>query len=95
MPKYSLKELEAMDVLPDDCNAEADKYAKTFLDPGLMAMMKLFREKSFSEGYGEATHLKNGSPAVIFTFTAGICKHASPIVWLDKNNVAKGSIKFY
>jgi hypothetical protein len=95
MLKYLLKELEACEVLPEDCNEEAEAYASTFKNTGLMAMMKMFREKKVTEGFGEATLLKNGSPVVIFTFTAGICKHASPLLWFDNDNVAKGSIKFY
>lgn len=95
MPKYSLKELENFSVLPDDCNEDAEKFARQYLNPALLVTMAKFRKKEITEGYGEATLLKNGSPQVIFTFTAGICKHASPIVWIDKDNVAKGSIKFY
>lgn len=95
MQKYSFKDLEEMKALPEDCNEEAEQYAKTFLSTGLMAMMKLFRERKITDGYGEATLLKNGSPQVIFSFSAGVCKHASPLLWVDKDNVAKGSIKFY
>ena len=96
MSKYNLRDLMEMSVLPVDCNQEAEDYARKFVDAGLMVMMKKFREKAFCDGYGEATHLgEGGSPEVIFAFTAGICKHASVLVWIDSKNVAKGSKKFY
>jgi hypothetical protein len=94
--KYSIAELDKMTVLPEDCNEIAEAYAEQFRDPGLMVMLRMFREKKITKGYGEATHLgKTGSPDAIFSFQAGVCKHASPIHWFDKTNVAKGSVKFY
>jgi hypothetical protein len=94
--KYTLSELDRMDVLPVDCNEVAEAYAREFHDAALMAMMKMAREKKVTKGYGEATHLgTNGSPAVIFSFQNGICKHASPLHWFDAKNVFKGSVKFY
>ena len=45
MQKYSLKELESMAVLPDDCNAEAEKYARQYLNPALLVTMAKFRNK--------------------------------------------------
>jgi hypothetical protein len=96
MSKYTLAKLNGIDVLPVDCNAEADRLAMQYKDAGLMAMMKLFREKKITGGYGEATHLNaGGSPEIIFSFQRGICKHASPLKWVDQRNVAKGSIKFF
>ena len=94
--KYSFEDLNRRDVLPLDTNARAEEYARTLQDPGLMAMMRMFREKKITDGYGEATHLSGtGTPDVIFSFQNGICKHASPLVWIDGKNVAKGSIKFF
>lgn len=94
--KYTWQQLESMDTLPEDCNAIAEAYAREFKDPGLMTMLKMFREKKITKGYGEATHIGvSGTPDVIFTFQKGICKHASPLMWIDKHNVAKGSVKFY
>jgi hypothetical protein len=96
LSKYKFTEIDALDVLPVDCNEGAEKIALEYNDAGLMAMLRLYREKKITSGYGEATHLnKNGQPEIIFSFQNGICKHASPIVWVDGKNVAKGSIKFY
>jgi hypothetical protein len=96
MSKYKLSELENVEVLPIDCNSEAESVAIKYGDAGLMAMLNLYREKKITDGYGEATHLnKNGQPEIIFSFQDGICKHASPLIWIDGRNVAKGSVKFY
>ena len=96
MSKYTLADLMDTDVLPDDCNSEAEMYAAEFRDAGLMVAMRYMREKRMTNGYGEITHLgANGSPLAIFAFQAGICKHASPVVWIDQKNVVKGSKKFY
>jgi len=94
--KYTVSDLEKMDVLPLDANSAAEQFARKYNDAGLMAMMRMFREKKITGGFGEATHLNDaGSPIVIFSFQRGICKHASPIEWVDGRNVAKGSVKFY
>jgi hypothetical protein len=94
--KYTLKELEDMDVLPDDCNAIADAYARQFKDPGLIVAMNKMRRREITKGYGEVNHLgKDGRPDAIFSFQKGVCKHASPLIWIDTFNVVKGSIKFY
>ncbi len=95
MQKYNLNELEALDVLPDDCNAGAEEFAATFKDPVLMTQMTYFRQKKLTDGYGKVTVFENGVPIVVFKFTFGVCVHAIPVVWFDAKHMNEGSIKFY
>jgi len=96
MPKYSHNDLWNADELPEDCNEEAEAYAKEFLSPELMLAMKVMRERKFSNGYGKITHLsKSGVPEVIFKFQRGICEHASPLKWIGDKTVIQGSFQFY
>jgi hypothetical protein len=45
--------------------------------------------------YGEITHLNgNRAPDIIFSFADGVIKHASPLIWINEENVVKGSVKF-
>jgi len=96
MSKYTYDEVKDLAVLPDDVNETAEGYAKNFNSPGLMVALYKMRKKEVTNGYGEVTHLGNsGRPDVVFKFEKGICKHASPLMWIDKETVIKGSIPFY
>jgi hypothetical protein len=96
MPKYTHDELWKAEVLPEDCNEEAEAYAKTFLSAELMTAMVMMRERKVSNGYGKVTHMsKTGVPDVVFKFQRGICEHASPLIWLGDKTVIQGSYQFY
>jgi hypothetical protein len=94
--KYSFAEIKDLDILPVDCNEEAEAFAREFKSPALMAGLRLMREKKVTGGFGELTYLNdNHAPVAIFAFHAGICKHISPMHWVDSKTVIKGSIKIY
>jgi hypothetical protein len=94
--KYSLDELFAMHELPIDANAEAEQYAEKFSDGALMVAMEMLRGRKITQGFGELTHFDTtGKPDCIFKYQKGVCVHISPIEWIDKKNVIKGSIKIH
>jgi hypothetical protein len=96
MPKYSFYELYHVDILPDDCNAEAEAYAREFLCPELMVAMGKMRKREITEGYGKITQVsKTGLPEAVFKFQRGICVHAAPLVWIGDKTVIQGSYRFY
>jgi hypothetical protein len=87
----------------DEINARALDYANRYRDPELMATLKLVLDGKIIDlsgnviRYGEITHLnKDRIPTVIFAFTDGVIKHASPIAWVgdSKQNFVKGSVRF-
>lgn len=96
--KYSIAELEKLDVLPADVNAEAERYAAAFQNAELMGTMRQIREKKLGikrDGFGEITMVIKNNPVAIFAFQAGICKHLSIMQWISDKVVFKESIKFY
>lgn len=66
-------------------------FAKRYNDPTLMAMLETARKDKL---YGRAVHYdKNKVPVVIFNFTAGECKNATPLIIFDSKNIFERSIK--
>jgi hypothetical protein len=96
MPRYNHYELMNCDVLPDDCNAEAEEYARKFLSPELMVGMETMRKKKFNNGYGKITHLSEiGIPEVMFKFQRGVCECAVTFQWIGKKTVIQGTVQIY
>ena len=86
---------------PDEINARAMEYARKYQNPGLSATLKLVADGKIVDKagnvmkYGEITHLNgNRAPDIIFSFADGVIKHASPLIWINEDNVVKGSVKF-
>jgi hypothetical protein len=96
MPRYNYKDLWNCEVLPEDCNSEAEQYAKQFLSSELMAALATMREKKISNGYGKVIHQMSGNiPEVSFKFRKGICENASPLIRVGDKTIIKGSYQFY
>ena len=80
-PEYKLTELNKAEVLPEDCNDKAEKYARTFMKPMLLAAMRKAREAKL---HGRVVyHPKGKRDMVVFAFTRGVCKHYNEYTWLD------------
>ena len=93
MAKYKIQDLDKMDILPIDCNEEAEAFAKMYQNAEIMAAFGIIRKK---KRYGELQLLsKNKTPRVIFAFKRGVCLHCSPIEWVSELVPFKDSVKFY
>ena len=100
--KYSFDDLNKRDVLPLDANAFVEAYARKHQDPALMAALRMYRERKVTDGYlvptgyGKHTHFnREHQPDVIFNFQNGICKHFTPIIWIDEFNMLEPSVKIF